>query len=73
MSQVHEFSVEMTCSGCSGAVEKVLGKLGDKVQNVRIDLDNKKVFVTSAELNADQLLEVIKKTGKTTNYIGLAN
>lgn len=44
----------------------------DKVQNVRIDLDNKKVFVTSSELNADQLLEVIKKTGKTTNYIGLA-
>lgn len=26
--QVHEFSVEMTCGGCSGAVEKVLGKLG---------------------------------------------
>lgn len=45
----------------------------DKVQNVRIDLDNKKVFVTSSELNADQLLEAIKKTGKTTNYIGLAN
>lgn len=26
--QVHEFKVEMTCSGCSGAVERVLGKLG---------------------------------------------
>lgn len=45
----------------------------DKVQNVRIDLDNKKVFVTSSELNADQLLEVIKKTGKTTTYVGVAN
>ncbi|XP_031622689.1 copper transport protein ATOX1 homolog [Contarinia nasturtii] len=73
MSQVYEFSVEMTCSGCSGAVEKVLGKLGDKVENVRIDLENKKVFVTSAELSADQLLESIKKTGKNTSYIGLAN
>lgn len=29
--QIHEFSVEMTCSGCSGAVEKVLGKLGGKL------------------------------------------
>lgn len=47
--------------------------ISDKVQNVRIDLDNKKVFVTSSELSADQLLEAIKKTGKTTNYVGLAN
>lgn len=45
----------------------------DKVQNVRIDLDNKKVFVSSSDLSADELLETIKKTGKTTNYIGLAN
>lgn len=45
----------------------------DKVQNVRIDLDNKKVFVSSSDLSVDELLETIKKTGKTTNYIGLAN
>lgn len=45
----------------------------DKVQNVRIDLDGKKVYVTSSELSGDQLLECIKKTGKTTNYVGLAN
>lgn len=44
----------------------------DKVQNVRIDLDSKKVYVTSSELGADELLECIKKTGKTTSYIGLA-
>lgn len=104
----------MTCGGCSGAVEKVLGKLGgeyflrcdiwmiaiigwfetatesketrvthplrtelkvvvffsDKVQNVQIDLDAKKVFVTSAELSADELLEKIQKTGKQTTYVG---
>lgn len=45
----------------------------DKVQNVRIDLDNKKVYVSSSCLSADELLETIKKTGKTTSYIGLAN
>lgn len=43
-----------------------------KVQDVRIDLDNKKVYVTSAELSANDLLECIKKTGKTTSYIGAA-
>ena len=117
--KVHEFKVEMTCGGCSGAVERVLGKLGgkfhfnhisppaqsavvspttnsiclscyliksnwllpyhsmrlfpfaDKVENVEIDLENKKVFVTSSQLNANQLLESIQKTGKETTYIGL--
>jgi len=73
MSQVYEFNVEMTCGGCSGAVERVLGKLGDKVENVQIDLENKKVFVTSSQLNAAELLESIKKTGKTTSYVGLKN
>lgn len=28
--QVHEFTVEMTCEGCSGAAKRVLGKLGGK-------------------------------------------
>lgn len=42
----------------------------EKVEKVEIDLDNKKVFVTSA-LPADDLLETIKKTGKETSYIGV--
>ncbi|XP_058461732.1 copper transport protein ATOX1 [Malaya genurostris] len=66
----HEFKVEMTCTGCSGAVERVLGKLKDKVEKVDIDLDNKKVFVTST-LSSNELLETIKKTGKETNYVGV--
>lgn len=44
----------------------------DKVKNVRIDLDNKKVYVTSEFLSADEILETIKKTGKTTCYVGVA-
>nr|CAD2160549.1 unnamed protein product [Meloidogyne enterolobii] len=27
---IHKFHVEMTCSGCSGQVQRVLGKLGTK-------------------------------------------
>lgn len=45
----------------------------DKVQNVRIDLENKKVFVTTSDLTADQILQAIQKTGKTTSYTGVAN
>lgn len=45
--------------------------IADKVQNVQIDLDAKKVFVTSAELTADELLEKIQKTGKQTTFVGV--
>ncbi|XP_053599941.1 copper transport protein ATOX1 [Plodia interpunctella] len=66
----HVFNVEMTCEGCSGAVERVLNRLkGQGVENVSISLPEQKVVVTSS-LSSDQLLEVIKKTGKKTTYVG---
>ena len=61
----------MTCEGCSGAVERVLGKLkGQGVDSVSIDLPANQVLVTST-LTSDQLLETLKKTGKAVSYIGL--
>ncbi|PSN49389.1 Copper transport protein ATOX1 [Blattella germanica] len=80
-AQVHEFKVAMTCNGCSSAVERVLGKLKglyvlndlmecQGVEKVDISLDDQSVLVTST-LSAEQLLETIKKTGKTTSYIGV--
>lgn len=53
----------MTCSGCSGTVERVLGKLGTAIAKVDIDLDKRLVFVTSSELTGEQILETIQKTG----------
>ncbi|CAB3228741.1 unnamed protein product [Arctia plantaginis] len=70
MSSTHIFNVEMTCDGCSGAVERVLNRLkGQGVDNVSISLPDQKVSVTSS-LSADQLLDIIKKTGKKTTYVG---
>ncbi|XP_061090240.1 copper transport protein ATOX1 [Conger conger] len=63
----HEFFVEMTCEGCSGAVTRVLNKLDDV--KFDIDLPNKKVFIES-DKSADDLLAVLKKTGKPVTYIG---
>lgn len=69
-SKVHQFKVEMTCEGCSGAVQRVLGKLIDKgVDGVNISLSEQLVEVTSS-LESTELLEHIKKTGKTTTYLG---
>ena len=41
----------------------------DKVSNVDIDLENKKVFVTSA-MTPEELTETLKKTGKDVTFIG---
>lgn len=67
--QVYEFQVEMTCEGCSNAVTNVLTKK-EGVDNVQIDLANKKVLVTSS-LSSDEVLNVIKKTGKACQLLGI--
>ncbi|GIY24302.1 HMA domain-containing protein [Caerostris darwini] len=70
-AQVHEFTVEMTCEGCSGAVNRILGRLkGSGVEDFSIDLGNKKVFITSS-LPPETLLESLKKSGKETVYVGV--
>ncbi|NP_001037685.1 copper transport protein ATOX1 [Bombyx mandarina] len=70
MTTTHIFNVEMTCEGCSGAVERVLNRLkGQGVEDISISLPEQKVSVKST-LSADDLLEIIKKTGKKTTYVG---
>ncbi|XP_012055053.1 PREDICTED: copper transport protein ATOX1 isoform X2 [Atta cephalotes] len=66
-AQVHEFNVEMTCEGCSTAVQNVLGKKAG-IDDIKIDLSEKKVFVTTA-LNSNEILETLKKTGKTCQFL----
>ncbi|KAH8405364.1 hypothetical protein KR222_007088, partial [Zaprionus bogoriensis] len=68
--KVHEFKVEMSCGGCANSVEKVLGKLGDKVEKVNVNLEEQKVSVTS-NLSSDELLEQLRKSGKPVSYIGV--
>ncbi|KAM8928327.1 copper transport protein ATOX1-like [Lycaon pictus] len=63
----HEFSVDMTCEGCSNTVSRVLNKLG----GVEFDLDlpNKKVCINSEHSVDILLLETLEKTGKTVSYL----
>ncbi|XP_054269081.1 copper transport protein ATOX1-like [Macrosteles quadrilineatus] len=69
-AKTHLYKVEMTCEGCSGAVERVLNKLkGKGVEDINIDLKGQQVSVT-ATMDSEELLTIIKKTGKTTTYIG---
>ncbi|RMD42354.1 hypothetical protein DV735_g2765, partial [Chaetothyriales sp. CBS 134920] len=63
----YKFNVSMSCGGCSGAVERVLKKLdGVKSYNVSLETQTADV-VTEAGLQYEEVLEKIKKTGKTVN------
>ncbi|PWZ01147.1 putative ATX1-antioxidant protein and metal homeostasis factor [Testicularia cyperi] len=58
----YKFEVVMTCSGCSGAVSRVLSKL-DGVDSFDVSLENQTVLVKGTA-PYDTVLEKIKKTGK---------
>ncbi|KAF9897840.1 Cytosolic copper metallochaperone [Lobosporangium transversale] len=60
---VYKYDVTMTCSGCSGAVTRVLNKL-DGVKTFDVSLENQKVIVESDTLTEEQILATIQKTGK---------
>ncbi|GAA5820240.1 hypothetical protein JCM11251_005539 [Rhodosporidiobolus azoricus] len=58
----YKFNVKMTCSGCSGAVDRVLKKT-EGVSSHTISLDTQTVLV-HASIPYDDVLARIKKTGK---------
>ncbi|RGB44109.1 heavy metal-associated domain-containing protein [Rhizophagus diaphanus] len=60
----YTFEVEpMTCSGCTKAVEKALNNLGG-MESINFDLEKKTVVVKTAK-SPNEIIEAIKKTGKT--------
>ncbi|OCH94963.1 hypothetical protein OBBRIDRAFT_788704 [Obba rivulosa] len=59
----------MTCSGCSGAVERVLKKT-EGVASYDVSLEKQEVLVKGT-IPYDDLLEKIKKTGKEVRCHGL--
>ncbi|KAI9716042.1 MAG: Cytosolic copper metallochaperone [Chrysothrix sp. TS-e1954] len=61
------FDITMTCSGCSGAIERVLKRL-DGVKSFQVSLPEQSAEISAAEeLGYETVLEKIKKTGKTVN------
>ncbi|KAI7850493.1 heavy metal-associated domain-containing protein [Circinella umbellata] len=59
----YTFNVEMSCSGCSNAVNRALSRL-EGIENIDISLEKQTVVVTT-DLPREKILETIKKTGKT--------
>ncbi|KAG7671941.1 hypothetical protein Ndes2526B_g07122 [Nannochloris sp. 'desiccata'] len=60
--------VAMMCEGCSGAVQRVLGKMPG-VQNFNIDMPQQKVTVTVDDnVDPTAVKEIVAKTGKATEF-----
>ncbi|KAF2771287.1 putative iron/copper transporter Atx1 [Teratosphaeria nubilosa] len=61
----YKFNVNMSCGGCSGAIERVLKKL-EGVKEYEVSLESQTAAVKTEE-NVDYatVLDKIKKTGKT--------
>ncbi|KAJ7046815.1 copper chaperone taha [Mycena alexandri] len=60
----YKFDVKMTCTGCSGAVTRVLEKAkSDGVSDFSVNLETQEVLVTGT-MPYEDVLAKIKKTGK---------
>lgn len=63
----YKFNVSMSCGGCSGAVNRVLGKL-EGVKSYDVSLEKQEAFVVAGPgLDYETVLKTIKKTGKKVN------
>ncbi|KAL8744831.1 MAG: hypothetical protein Q9190_002976 [Brigantiaea leucoxantha] len=63
----YKFNVAMSCTGCSGAVERVLKKMpGISSFDVSLENQTADVYTHDGEegVSYEQVLEKIKKTGK---------
>ncbi|KAF9174566.1 Cytosolic copper metallochaperone [Mortierella sp. AD010] len=59
----YKYDVTMSCTGCSGAVTRVLSKL-EGVDKFDVSLESQKVTVESSTLSETDILTAIQKTGK---------
>jgi len=63
--QTVTLKVEMMCEGCAGAVRRILTKV-EGVDNIDITVADNKVVITGKQLNANELVEKVAKSGKAT-------
>ncbi|KAI8802739.1 hypothetical protein BJ742DRAFT_777918 [Cladochytrium replicatum] len=64
------YKVAMSCTGCSGAVDRILKK-NEGVDSYEIKLDEKLVIVNTA-LSEEQVTAAITESGKETTFLSSA-
>ncbi|KAG9139717.1 hypothetical protein Leryth_016661 [Lithospermum erythrorhizon] len=66
MSETVVLKVGMSCQGCVGAVQRVLGKM-EGVESFDIDLKEQKVTI-NGNVKPEAVLQTVSKTGKKTTF-----
>ncbi|CAO1627492.1 unnamed protein product [Sympodiomycopsis kandeliae] len=64
----YHFKVKMTCSGCSGAINRVLSKQ-QNLQSYNVDLENQSVVVVPNANGGPTFTEIKEKLAKTGKEI----
>ncbi|KAL9630761.1 MAG: hypothetical protein Q9164_006253, partial [Protoblastenia rupestris] len=59
----YKFDITMTCSGCSGAIERVLKKT-EGLNSYTVSLPSQQAEIWTDSVSYETILEKIKKTGK---------
>ncbi|XP_027365742.1 copper transport protein CCH-like [Abrus precatorius] len=65
-SQTVVLKVGMSCQGCAGAVNRVLGKM-EGVESFDIDVKEQKVTIRG-NIQPEEVLQAVSKTGKKTSF-----
>ncbi len=60
----YHFAITMSCTGCSGAIDRVLKKT-DGLTSYTVSLDSQTADVYTDSVPFETVLEKIRKTGKT--------
>jgi len=65
VENTYKFEIKMTCSGCSGAIDRVLKKLKENgdVSSYSVDLE-KQEAIAKGRITLDDLRLKLAKTGK---------
>ncbi|XP_006291912.2 copper transport protein CCH [Capsella rubella] len=66
MTQTVVLKVGMSCQGCVGAVNRVLGKM-EGVESFDIDIKEQKVTV-KGNVEPEAVFQTVSKTGKKTSF-----
>ncbi|CAG7717464.1 unnamed protein product [Allacma fusca] len=70
----YEYNVEMSCGGCSAALNRILDRhRGNDIEDHKVSLETQKVWVKSSKLDSGAIQAILEKSGKKVTFIGQQN
>jgi copper chaperone len=73
MAPEYEYNVEMTCGGCSAALNRILDRHRTDIEEHKVSLESQKVWVKSSKLDSSAIQAILEKSGKKVTFVGQQN